>query len=361
MTWFYRSTKIHRIQTNNEDIFLKSKSIFIIAALLSLVIAIAGVFYWKREQDRQWRWAKIVMPERLARVPEEWSASTLGKRLLATKKIRDAATFQEAAAQAGLKTVPVGGYELPKEAGPDDLAKIFARGPSHQKLTFPEGWTVAQMSTRLAKNGFVSGTQLRTLAYPAAQQVSPLEGKLFPDTYWLKLKASAPQLASRLREKHDEIVAGLPLPFPKAYNDKRLTLNEVVILASLVERETDIHSERALVAGVLLKRLRDRMRLQCDASVQYALQRAALARGDETHQVPLRKDYKFPSPYNTYLNYGLPPAPICNPGRDSLEAAARPKATEYLFYVWSPKWKRHRFAKTFSEHKRNIALARSEE
>ena len=339
---------------------MKSKSIFIIATILSVIILIAGIFLWKRGQDRQWRWAKIPMPERLARVPEAWSASTLGQRLLANKKIRDAATFQEAAEQAGLKAVPIGGYMLPAEAGPDDLAKIFARGPSHQKVTFPEGWTVAQMSTRLEKTGFVSGAQLHALAYPSAQQTSPLEGKLFPDTYWLALKASAPQLAARLRERHDEIIAGLPLPFPKAYNDKRLTLNEVVTLASLVERETDINSERPLVAGVLLKRLRDRMRLQCDASVQYALQRAALARGDEAHQVPTRQDYKFPSPYNTYLNYGLPPAPICNPGRESLEAAARPKATEYLFYVWSPKLKRHRFAKTFSEHKRNIALAKLE-
>jgi len=339
---------------------LKSKSIFIVAALLSLVILIAGIFFWKREQDRQWRWAKIPMPERLARVPEVWSASTLGKRLLANKKIRDAATFQEAAAQAELKTVPIGGYLLPTEADPLELAKIFARGPSHQKVTFPEGWTVAQMSTRLEKNGFASGAELRALAYPSSQPISPLEGKLFPDTYWLALKATAPQLAARLREKHNDIIAGLPLPFPKAYNDKRMTLNEVVILASLVERETDVPAERPLVAGVLLKRLRDRMRLQCDASVQYALQRAALAKGDETHQIPLRKDYKFASPYNTYLNYGLPPAPICNPGRESLEAAARPKATEYLFYVWSPKLKRHRFAKTFSEHRHNIELAKLE-
>ena len=340
---------------------MKSKRTFIIAGVVALLVFVAGIFLWKREQDRQWRWAKIAMPERLARVPEVWSAGTLAKRLLASKKIRDAATFEEAATKAGIKTVPVGGYFLPAEADPSDLSKIFARGPSHQKVTFPEGWTVAQMSTRLEKNGFTSAAQLRALAYPPGQEVSPLEGKLFPDTYWLSLKATAPQLASRLRERHDEIVTTLPKPFPAGYNAKRLSLNEVVVLASLVERETDVNGERPLIAGVLLKRLRDRMRLQCDASVQYALQRAALSRGDETHQVPLRRDYKFPSPYNTYLNYGLPPAPICNPGKASLLAAARPKATEFLFYVWSPKFKRHRFAKTFSEHKRNIALARLED
>jgi len=339
---------------------LKSKPTFIIAGILTLLIFAVGIFYWKREEDRRWRWAKIPMPERFARVPLDWDVSTLARALEKSKKIRDADTFTEAAAKARLKTAKIGGYILPVEADPAELAKIFARGPSHQKATFPEGWTVAQISSRLTKEGFASGAELRALAYPPGTAVSPIEGSLFPDTYWLPIQGNATQLAAPLQKRHDETVKNLPQPFPKAYNDKRLTSDEVVVLASLVERETDIRAELPLVAGVLLKRLRDRMRLQCDATVQYALQRAALAKGDEAHKVPTRKDYKFPSPYNTYLNYGLPPAPICNPGKASLLAAARPKATEYLFYVWSPKLKRHRFAKTFSEHKRNIELAKLE-
>jgi UPF0755 protein len=201
---------------------------------------------------------------------------------------------------------------------------------------------------------------LRTRAYPPHASTSPLEGTLFPDTYWMPLQANAPDLITRLQTRYHEVAQTLPRPFPRGYQDKRLTLAEVTTLASLVERETAIPSERALVAGVLLKRLRERMRLQCDASVQYALQLAAHERGDFSHQIVKRKDYKFASPYNTYLNYGLPPAPICNPGKEALMAAARPKATEYLFYVWSPKLKRHRFAKTFVAHKHNIALATQE-
>jgi UPF0755 protein len=324
------------------------------------VLILGGFFYW-REKVRRWKWEAIPMPERFARVPEHWSASTLARRMQATKKIRDANTFLEAAAQSNLKVVKAGGYLLPPQAGPLELAQLFARGPSHQKVTFPEGWTVAQMSTRLAASGYKAAPELRALAYPQGNPVSPLEGFLFPDTYWLALNSSAPQLQKRLRARFDEVTSALPRPFPSGYKGKRLTLHEVTVLASLVERETDVDSERALVAGVLLKRLRDRMRLQCDASVQYALQRTAFARGVTTHQTVTRASYKFPSPYNTYLNYSLPPAPICNPGRESLRAAARPKATEYLFYVWSPKLKRHRFGKTFEEHKHNIALARKEE
>jgi UPF0755 protein len=339
---------------------LKSKKTFFIAALLAIFVLVAGLFLWRREQDRKWRWAKIAMPERLARVPEKWSAKTLAERLEDSKKIRDAETFREAAAQANLQNVSPGGYLLPAEAGPDDLAKIFAAGPTHKKVTFPEGFTAHQMSVRLQKNGFPAALPFRARAYPSGHIVSPLEGHLFPDTYWLALKLDDKDIAARLKERYWEIAQKLPRPFPAGYQGKRLSLEEVTILASLVERETDVPGERALVAGVLLKRLRDRMRLQCDASVQYAIQRAAIARGEEDHQIVLRKHYKFPSPYNTYLNYGLPPGAICNPGLKSLQAAARPKATDYLFYVWSPKLKRHRFSKTFEEHKHNIALAKLE-
>jgi UPF0755 protein len=339
---------------------LKSKKTFVIAALLTVFVLTAGLFLWQREQDRKWRWAKIPMPERLARVPEKWSAKTLAERLEDSKKIRDAPTFLEAAAQANLQGILPGGYLLPAEAGPDDLAKIFAAGPTHKKVTFPEGFTAYQMSARLKKNGFPAALPFQARAYPPGQIISPLEGHLFPDTYWLALKLDDAQIAARLKERYREVAQKLPRPFPIGYQNKPLSLQEVTVLASLVERETDVPGERALVAGVLLKRLREHMRLQCDASVQYAIQRAALAHGDESHQVVLRRHYKFPSPYNTYLNYGLPPGAICNPGQKSLEAAAHPKTTDYLFYVWSPKLKRHRFSKTFAEHQHNIALAKLE-
>ena len=136
----------------------------------------------------------------------------------------------------------------------------------------------------------------------------------------------------------------------------------MVTLASLVERETSVASERALVAGVLLQRLRTGMRLQCDASIQYARERA-LARGTLPigHKERLLfSDLKIDSPYNTYQNAGLPPGPICNPGKDSLHAAAAPQNTDKLFYVMSPKLGRHLFAKTFAEHGRNIRIVKAE-
>ncbi len=122
--------------------------------------------------------------------------------------------------------------------------------------------------------------------------------------------------------------------------------------------------ERPLIAGVLLNRLNINMRLQCDATVQYARRRAEeigqLEAGEGHKARLLFDDLKINSLYNTYQNAGLPPGPICNPGEDSLKAAARPEASPYFFYVMSPKLGRHRFAKTFDEHKHNIALAKLE-
>jgi UPF0755 protein len=331
--------------------------------LLGLLLAagLAGGLLWrKRERERRWKWEPIVMPERVARVPKEWTVQTLAERLQKSRKVRDAATFMTAAQEVNLTKVAPGGYSLPAKAGPRELAETFKRGPGLVKITFPEGWTARQMARHLAANNFAGATEFNRLAYPADKPISPWEGRLFPDTYFLPQKGTAQQLMEPLNARFKEVTASLPKPFPRSANNHPLSLEEVVTLASLIERETHVPEERPIVAGVLLNRLRKGMRLQCDASVQYALQRAAAAKGNEQHQIVLLRDYQFPSPYNTYLNDGLPPGPICNPGEDSLRAAAAPQDTPYFFYVLSPKLDRHRFSVTYAEHQQNIELARSE-
>lgn len=339
-------------------------------ALLALVVflllgGMGGFFWWQRQK---WRWEKIPMPEKVAQVPKEWPVGKLAERLTETGKVRDSEAFLEAAKESKLQTIRPGGYLLPAEAGPRDLAALFAGGPQLVKITFPEGWTVGQMARRLTTNGFVSGAELKALAYPPGSAVSPLEGRLFPDTYYLSPKAPAREVAARLQSRSQEIITDLPKPFPTV-KGKPLAIAQIVTLASLVERETDVPDERPLIAGVLLNRLNIGMRLQCDATVQYARRRAvesgvlpATEPGGKDGQKArlLYRDLEIASPYNTYQRAGLPPGPICNPGQAALKAAARPEKSPYLFYVMSPKLGRHRFAKTFAEHKHNIALARQE-
>lgn len=324
-----------------------------------LLIAIGAGLAWraKLQRDHEWSWGQIAMSEPLARVPEAWSAQTLAERLEKSKKIRDPKAFLEAATKVNLQKVAPGGYQLPEKAGPQELAQIFQKGPTHQEVTFPEGFTALQIAQRLQARGFAGGEELKKLAYPA-KGFSPLEGRLFPDTYWLPLQADAKQLAERLKNRYREILQKLPAQTPKI-KGKPLTQDQVLVLASLVERETPYDNERAHIAGVLLHRLNIGMRLQCDATVQYAHVLAVMNEAGHKERL-LFTDLKIVSPFNTYLNAGLPPAPICNPGEKSLLAAMKPMPTDDLFYSASPVLKGHRFAKTFEEHKRNTRLARKE-
>ena len=349
--------------TIHPDTRKRSRTRIVCAVILGLlVIGISGGLWLRHTLEQRWKWEAIVMPERIARVTDQWTSRTLAERLIKTRKIRDVETFVQAAQQVQLETVAPGAYRLPAKAGPLDLATIFKQPPALLKVTFPEGWTAHQMAQRLAKNDFAGAAEFERLAYPPGHTVSPWEGKLFPDTYYLPHQGTGQELVQRLHNRYREIMATLPRSLPHI-NGTPMTPAQVTILASLVERETDVPEERPLVAGVLRNRLLMNMPLQCDASVQYARQRAAYTGqpGATGHKARLLyRDLKIESPYNTYRNRGLPPGSICNPGAASLRAAAAPQPTKYLFYVWSPRQRRHRFAETFAGHERNIRLVRAE-
>jgi len=339
-----------------------------IAVLVVLGIAGGGFAYYSKVRDDKayaYKWSPIVMPERMARVIKPLSPADLAERLEETGKVRDADAFVEAANELKLTEIAPGGYLLPAQAGPRDIANVFSKPPTHDKVTFPEGWTGEKMAARLKAAGFKAADEFRNMVYPPGKAASPWEGKLYPDTYYLPINGDAKQIIGIMTTRFKEVLDGLPVSankYPRGENKQKLTAKEVVVLASLVERETGVDSERPLIAGVLVKRLQIGMRLQCDASVQYARD-LAQAQGElETgHKERLLfKDLELESPYNTYRNAGLPPGAISNPRKESLRAALEPQVTENLFYVWSPKLKRHRFAPTFAEHLKNKSLAARE-
>jgi len=329
-------------------------------AIIVLLLLIGGIgggaLYNKNKADAKEarRWAPIAMPDPIAFVPTDWGAETLAQKLKKSDKIRDVDAFVEAAKDVNLGSVTPGGYALPEMAGPRDLVRIFKAGPTHEKAVFPPGFTGLQIVNRLKKEGFSGADEMEKLIYPATG-FSPYEGTLAPDTYWFPLKANGKTLIAQMQEEFAQMVKKLPSPLPKV-NGKELTTREVVTIASLIERESNRKEEMPIVAGVMLNRLNKPMRLQIDASVQYARIMA-----DKEHKTRLFfSDYKFQSPFNTYLNDGLPPTPISNPGMDALMAAARPAKTDALFYVYSPKLKKHIFADDFAGHKDNVAKARRE-
>ena len=179
------------------------------------------------------------------------------------------------------------------------------------------------------------------------------EGYLFPDSYLFPREVTAQKVVDRLRstfeEKYTLEVA------PKA--SKNFTKTEIVIMASILERETKGVAERPTVSGILWKRIANDWPLQVDASVQYAISsQQPIAKGKQLKEwwpVLTLDDLNISSPYNTYRYKGLPPAPISNPGIVSLKSAANPEESEYWFYIHSPDSKIH-YAKTAEEHAENV-------
>jgi UPF0755 protein len=224
-------------------------------------------------------------------------------------------------------------------------------------VTIPEGWTMFDIADELSRQGICSREDFLNAARDpsAVSDLSPqaptLEGFLFPSTYQFTRRTTCRQIAHRMtqdfRAVWESIASQKSSPLPDG-----LTVAQVVTLASLVERETPRPEERPIVAGVFYNRLRLGLPLQCDPTVQYALDLA----GHPTKNVG-SQDLRLNSPYNTYLHRGLPPGPIANPGEASLVATLDPAQTDFLYFVANDKGG-HFFSKTLAEHNRNVARYR---
>jgi UPF0755 protein len=170
-----------------------------------------------------------------------------------------------------------------------------------------------------------------------------LEGYLFPSTYLIPTGDSVDQVAKILV---DQFRRELPPDAPERAKALGRTVPEVVTIASLIEREGKADEDRPLIASVIYNRLRLGMPLEVDASIEYTF--------PEHHDVITKRDLETDSPYNTYRHTGLPPTPIANPGKASLDAAFRPAKSDYLYYVAKPDG-HSAFAKTLQEHNANVA------
>ncbi len=220
-------------------------------------------------------------------------------------------------------------------------------------FTIPEGWTMFDVAREIDQQGICSREDfLAAAAKPApisdlAPGAKNLEGFLFPSTYEYTRRTTCDQIVHRMVQNFRAVWDSLNSP-GGVVATSGLTPIQTVTLASLVERETPQPKERPLVAGVFYNRLRHDDPMQCDPTVQYALELAG-------HPVKYVRasDLKFDSPYNTYQHRGLPPGPIANPGEASLRAALAPAQTDFMFFVANDQGG-HFFSKTLAEHNRNI-------
>ncbi len=247
------------------------------------------------------------------------------------------------------RRVKAGEYEFAKSEPPAEILRKLIDGDFKKRpVTVPEGFTVRKIAARLAAEGLAEEGDFLRLArdrealsrlnVPAASA----EGFLFPDTYifyrGLDAGAILERMAGRFREKvTPEMIA-------KA-ESQGLTLLQWVTLASIVEKETGLKSEMPIVAAVFRNRLRQNMPLQSDPTVIYGIENFD---GNLT-----RRHLERQNPYNTYLNRGLPPGPICSPGMDALEAVLNPAPVRYLYFV-SRNDGSHHFSETLPEHSRAV-------
>lgn len=295
-------------------------------------------------------------------VREGESAADIAERLEDRKLIKNALLFRWLARQRGLdaKFTP-GEYELRQNMTASQIMSSLQQGWQADGLvTFPEGWRAVQMADALGRrqpehrDEFLRLVESASFDFPFLRDRPPgasLEGYLFPETYSVTTTRTVPQLVETMLKTFGERAA----PELAKAGSVGLTPHQALTLASIVEREARVPSERSLIAGVYLNRLRQGMMLQADPTVQYALAglRPSTAPPEGYWKsVLLFADLDVESPYNTYRNKGLPPAPIASPGLAAIQATVNPTATEYLFFV-AREDGRHEFAKTYEEHLAN--------
>ena len=240
-----------------------------------------------------------------------------------------------------------GEYAIPAGASMRDVMHILTSGKSIMYgLTVPEGLTVKQVFDRIAANEILVG--------PMPSQL-PAEGSLFTDTLHFTRGTTRVELVDRMIASQKKLVA-------EAWAARQPDLpvrdiNEFVTLASIVEKETGIAAERPHVASVFVNRLNKGMRLQSDPTIIYGLFGGA---GKPSDRPIFKSDIEKPTPYNTYVINGLPPAPIANPGKAALEAVANPLASKDLYFV-ADGTGGHVFAETLKEHNDNVRKWRAVE
>ena len=318
--------------------------------VLLIVIAGAATFYL---------WRGVALPyrgfegEQFVVIDTGSSVLRIGQTLANAGVVRDARSFQIAARLKGAeRRMQAGEYRFADAATAFEVVDRIGRGDVYARpITFPEGRTVAEMAAIFAER--TSGDAETFLA--ASRDVArvsafdplarDLEGYLFPSTYLLPRSATAATLVTQMVQGFEKSFGA---DLRAAATAAGLTIREAATMASLVEEEAQVAAERPLISAVYHNRLKIGMGLQCDATVIYAMQRAGTWNGNIR-----RVDLAMDSPYNTYRYRGLPPGPIANPGRASLEAAVKPASVPYLYYV-SRNDGSHAFATTLDEHNRNV-------
>jgi len=323
---------------------------FIGFGLLIGAVIIGGLFWWyqafqpidKNATEKKQKTFVIRKSE---------SLEEISRRLEEEDLIQSSFAFKVYVLVKGLpKKIQAGEFRLYPGMNLEEIANQLIHGTLDIWVTIPEGWRSEQIAQELSKKGFNIDIEsweleIKNLAY---------EGYLFPDTYLFPRGASLEEIIEIMRKNFDQkFDSRLKAELTK----KELTINQVLVLASIVEREVKLGKDRPIVAGILVKRWKNDWPLQVDATIQYAVASTACGKlSFDCEWWPkglTGKDFEIESSFNSYKNKGLPLAPICNPGLESIKAVLYWQESPYWFYLSDRDGKIH-FAQTIQEHQANI-------
>ena len=284
-------------------------------------------------------------------IPSGTSTDGIGRILESDGVIKSADSFKLQSKMKGMDgKYKAGEYTLSPSMTMTEIMEILVSGNANTiRFTIPEGLNVNETADKLLAEGLInkelfmkeieSGQFNYAFLKDAPSGENRLEGYLYPNTYDVFTTASEHDIIDRMLRQMDVVFTD---EMYERANERNMDLNEVMTVASLIERETKVDSERATVSSVIYNRLSRGMKLQIDATVQYAL--------GEQKQFLTYKDLEIDSPYNTYRIDGLPPGPICSPSEAPIKAALYPEDTDYIYYVLSKeKDGTHKFASNYDQ------------
>lgn len=323
--------------------FLNNWIVLVSLALL-LFFALSFVFnYFKSPVDPKGKQQAFV-------IARGEGTNSIAQRLQEEGLIRSGLAFKIELQLSGKKgQIEAGDFKISPSMTTEEIINVLSQGSIDKWVTLIEGWRIEEIAQELNSKVKIQKAKFIELA-------KPYEGYLFPDTYLFNPESDVETIINIMRENFNKKYSQ---DLQKKIKNKGLTLEQGVILASLVEREARSDKVRTEVAGILLKRLKMGMKLDVDSTVQYAKDSIAMQNGKNLDKFwkPITKaDYKsVVHPYNTYLNNGLPPGPICNPSLSSLNAVANADPnTPYLYYYHDSSGNSY-YARTLEEHLKNVA------
>lgn len=318
--------------------------------VLTLLIILALLLGWEEMHMRLIIKKPVVNSETIFEINKGDSFDAISKQLLTQQIAIDPFWLKLYAYRQNIaQHLKAGEYELSKGLTCAEILGLFVEGKTRRyAITFPEGWSFKQVFQVVKDNPNLHHTladaEYKSLLVYIGSDKNYPEGLFFPDTYFFEKHTTDVEL---LKRAHDKMRNVLNEEWQK--RDRELPLEtpyQALILASIIEKETAAVEERKQIAGVFTRRLKKGMLLQTDPTVIYGM-------GDDYHGDIHYKDLKQPTPYNTYINGGLPPTPIAMPGKDSIVAALHPDSGNALYFVSSGNG-HHVFSSTLVEHEKYV-------